>query len=173
MTASVLVAYATKYGSTLEVAEAIAQTLREDGLDVDFLAAKDVRSLDGYRAVILGAPLYLARWHKDARNFLTRHRKALVQLQVATFALGPWKNEEKELISAREELNKELMKFPWLRPAESTVFVGKFDPSKLGFPFNLIKPLREIPANDGRDWDLIRAWAREVASNLMIFQKEG
>lgn len=169
MPASVLVAYATKYGSTREVAEAIAQTLREDGLEVDFSAAKDVRSLDGYRAVVLGAPLYMFRWHKDALNFLTRHRKALTQLQVAVFALGPWNNKESELMDAQEQLRKDLVRFPWFKPVESTVFVGKFDPSKLGFPFNLIKPLKEIPANDGRDWDLIRAWAKELASNLMVF----
>ena len=57
MSASVLVAYATRYGSTQEVAEAVAATLRERGLEVDIQPMREVRALDQYRAVVLGAPL--------------------------------------------------------------------------------------------------------------------
>ena len=35
MSASILVAYATRYGSTQEVAEAVASPLHEAGLEVD------------------------------------------------------------------------------------------------------------------------------------------
>ena len=75
MTSKVLLAYASKYGSTREVADAIAKTLREKGLDVEMQQAGEVRSLKEYRAVILGAPLYLYRWHKHALRFLKRHEK--------------------------------------------------------------------------------------------------
>jgi len=74
---SVLVAYATRYGSTQEVAEAIGETLREQGLGVEVRPAREVRTLEGYDAVVLGAALYMYRWHKDARRFLSRQRKAL------------------------------------------------------------------------------------------------
>jgi menaquinone-dependent protoporphyrinogen oxidase len=43
MPSSVLVAYATRYGSTKEVAEAISQTLGESGLAVDLQPLRDVR----------------------------------------------------------------------------------------------------------------------------------
>jgi menaquinone-dependent protoporphyrinogen oxidase len=94
MSDSVLVAYATSYGSTLEVAEAVAATLRERGLEVDIQPMRQVRTLAGYSAVVLGAPLYMFRWHKDARRFLSRHRQALTKhppesIRVAIFALGP------------------------------------------------------------------------------------
>lgn len=58
MSESVLVAYATRYGSTQEVAEAVAATLRERGLEVDIQPMRKVRALAGYSAVVLGAPLY-------------------------------------------------------------------------------------------------------------------
>ena len=74
MSTSILVAYATRYGSTQEVAEAVAATLRERVLAVDIQPMQDVRSLDQYRAVVLGAPLYMFHWHKDALHFLARHR---------------------------------------------------------------------------------------------------
>lgn len=59
MSASILVTYATRYGSTQEVAEAVAETLREAGLEVDVQPARKVRTLEGRRAVVLGAPLYM------------------------------------------------------------------------------------------------------------------
>ena len=61
MTASVLVAYATRYGSTQEVAEAVATMLRVRGLEVDIQPMREVRTLEGYRAVVLGTPLYMGR----------------------------------------------------------------------------------------------------------------
>ena len=70
MSNPVLVAYATRYGSTQEVADKIAATLRQSGLTVEVQPAKQVRTLDGYRAVVLGAPLYMSDWLKEARNFL-------------------------------------------------------------------------------------------------------
>jgi menaquinone-dependent protoporphyrinogen oxidase len=88
MSTAVLVAYATRYGSTQEVAEAVAATLREGGLEVDLQPMREVGTLTGYSAVVLGAPLYMFRWHKDALRFLSRHRQALAGRPVAVFALG-------------------------------------------------------------------------------------
>jgi flavorubredoxin len=59
MSTSILVAYSTKHGSTQEVAEAIAAALREGGLGVDCRPLKEVQSIEGYAAVVLGAPLYM------------------------------------------------------------------------------------------------------------------
>lgn len=48
MPSLVLVGYATRYGSTQEVAEAVATTLRECGLEVDIQPLSKVRTLAGY-----------------------------------------------------------------------------------------------------------------------------
>lgn len=72
---SILIAYATRYGSTQEVAEAIAATLHERGLEVELQPVRKVRTLEGYGAVVLGAPLYMFHWHKDALRFISQHRK--------------------------------------------------------------------------------------------------
>jgi menaquinone-dependent protoporphyrinogen oxidase len=168
MSDSVLVAYATRYGSTREVAEAVAATLREGGLAVDLQPARKVRSLEGYRAVVLGAPIYMFHWHKDARRFLSRHRGALTPPEgcpLAIFALGPfYTGDEEEFEGSRQHLADDLAKFPWLKPVAVEVFGGKFDPEGLRFPYNLF--LRQVPANDLRDWDAIRAWAGDLAATL-------
>jgi menaquinone-dependent protoporphyrinogen oxidase len=166
MSASILVGYATRYGSTQEVAGAVAATLRERGLEVDIQPLRDVRTLEGYRAIVLGAPLYMFHWHKDALRFLARHREALMQWPVAIFALGPLHAEEKEFQAAREQLEKELVKFPWLKPAAIAIFGGKFDPQKLTFPYNLIPALKNMPASDVRDWAAIRAWANDLVAQF-------
>ena len=166
MSTSVLVAYATRYGSTQEVAEAIAATLRECGLAVDIQPVQDVRTLDQYSVVLLGAPLYMFHWHKDALHFLARHRETLMQRPVAIFALGPFHNDAKEFQEVREQLEKELAKFPWLMPAAIEIFGGKFDPQKLTFPHNLLPALKNMPASDIRDWTAIRAWASDLAEKF-------
>ena len=65
----ILVAFATKHGSTPEVAEAVAEELRDGGADVDVRPASLDGNLSGYQAVVLGAPMILG-WHKDALRFI-------------------------------------------------------------------------------------------------------
>lgn len=163
---AVLVGYATRYGSTQEVAEAVAATLRERGLATDVQPLRQVRTLAGHGAVVLGAPLIMYHWHKDALHFLSRHRQALTERPVAVFALGPVHDphDEAEWQDSRAQLDKELAKVPWLRPVAMELFGGKFDPAKLRFPINLLAG--QEPASDLRDWTSIRAWAGDLAAKL-------
>jgi len=171
MSDSILVVYATRYGSTQEVAEAVAVTLREHGLEVDVQPMRKVRTLEGYRAVVLGAPLYIGRWHKDAQRFLSLHQEALTQRPVAIFTLGPTQPDEKEWEGVHAQLKQELAKYPWLTPVAIELFGGKYDPAKLRFLDRLIaslpaSPLHNVPASDLRDWMTIRAWAGNLAAKL-------
>jgi menaquinone-dependent protoporphyrinogen oxidase len=162
MTQPILVAYATNSGSTLEVAQFVASMLQGCGLESEVLPARTVKTVSGYRAAVLGAPLYMSRWLPDARHFLSRHARALGSMPVAIFALGPFHNKTEDLQSARQQLDKELAKFSWLKTAAVEVFAGKFDPNKLRFPYSLILPLKMMPASDERDWEAIRAWAADL-----------
>ncbi len=165
MSDSALVTYATSYGSTQEVAEAIAAVLRDTGLAVDIQPTRKVRTLAGYSVVVLGAPLYKFRWHKDARRFLSRHREALAERPVAIFALGPFTTgDEKEWQGSREQLDKELAEFPWFTPVALEIFGGRFDPAKLRFPYKLF--MHQIPAIDLRDWTAIRAWSLDLLAKF-------
>jgi menaquinone-dependent protoporphyrinogen oxidase len=167
---SILVAYATRYGSTQEVAEQVAATLRESGLTVDLQPARQVQTLEGVRAVVLGAPLYIGNLLKDARQFLARHQEALVARPVALFALGPTKEDE-DWQPVRDQLDQVLQKVPWFKPVAVELFGGKYDPAKLRFPVSLLarlpgSPLYQAPPSDVRDWEAIRAWAKSLAAKL-------
>ena len=166
MATSVLVGYATRYGSTQEVAEAVVATLRKCGLAVDIQPMREVHTLTGYRAVVLGAPLFMFRWHKDALRFLSRFCEALRERPVAVFALGPTHDpyDEKEWRDSGAQLDKELAKFPWLTPVALEMFGGKYDPAKLRFPINWLAGKES--ASDLRDWTAVRAWASNLAAKL-------
>ena len=160
-TRKILLAYATRFGSTQEVAETIAATLREAGLEVDTQLMQDVKTLDDYAAVMLGAAIYNARWHPAAHQFLTQHRESLGQCPVAIFALGPLSTSGAAMRRSRGQLDRELEKYPWLKPVAVEMFVGKLDPSKLGFFERL-----GTTASDHRDWEAIRAWANALPAQL-------
>ncbi len=155
-----LVTYATKYGSTQEVAETIAASLRQQGIQVELLPVREVNTLSNYSEVVLGAAIYAGRWHKDARKFLRQHHATLVNLPVAIFALGPLSDDEKAWQGARAQLDQTLARFSWLTPIAVKMFGGVIDPSKLHFPFN------HMPAGDKRDWEAIRTWANELGTSF-------
>ena len=167
MSASVLIASATRYGSTQEVAEVVASTLRERGLAVDIQPMRKVRTLDQYRAVVLGAPLFMFHWHKDALSFLARHRAALTARPVAIFALGPTKSptDEKKWQGSREQIEKELAQFPWLKPVALELFGGKFLGEAHLPPQSAAGP-QEHASQRYTDWTAIRAWASNLAASL-------
>jgi len=85
----ILVAFATKNGSTEEVAAAIAGSLRDSGCDVDLRRAREVtKPVAGWDLVVLGAPIYSGRWHRDAHRFLKRHRNEFGRVPVGRVARG-------------------------------------------------------------------------------------
>src|SRR5207249_553420 len=87
MRPSILVAYASKKGSTAEVATFVAKRLRERGLVADVRRAAEVEDLAFYDVVVLGGSLYFGHWHDDARTFLSRFGTALAARPLAVFTL--------------------------------------------------------------------------------------
>jgi menaquinone-dependent protoporphyrinogen oxidase len=148
MAGSVLVAYATKRGSTREVAEAVAAALREQGSKVELAPVREVKSVDRFDAVVIGGALYSGRWR--ASRLLKRRRKALASKPVAVFAMGPRRNEEAAFERSSGQLRRSLAKVPEVEPVAISVF-GGVDREK---------------GIDIRDWDAIRAWAEEVGSRF-------
>ena len=166
----VIIAYASVYGSTREVAEKVGEVLTECGIETIIRAAEDVGSLEGMSAVVLGGALYFFRLHKKARRFLSRHRKALADLPFAVFGMGPTNDVEKEFAGARNHLNKSLGKYSQISPVTVEVFGGKLDPEALRFPHTVMKAL---PASDIRDWEAIDAWAQSLPTALGLEKAPG
>lgn len=172
MTSTVLVAYATRYGSTREVADAVGNRLRAASLEVDVRPVDGVDSLDGYTAVVIGAPFYIGSMLGEARKFVERNQTALGRMPVAVFALGPISNAD-DPEEARTQLDQALAKLSWLQPVATEMFVGKYDPARLRLADRLIaalpaSPLHGLPARDDRDWAAIAAWADTLPAALGV-----
>jgi menaquinone-dependent protoporphyrinogen oxidase len=161
MASTTLIAYATKHDSTHQVAELIADVLRDDGVVVDVRPAADVVSgIEPYAAVVVGGALYAGRWHKDARHLLHNHRDALSRLPVFVFGMGPLDLEEKSVAGARKQLDHALAKTPEIEPVAVAIFGGVVHREDLHFPLN------RMPEGDARDPEAIRAWAHEITAAL-------
>lgn len=160
----VLVAVASKHGSTREIAETLAEELREQGLVTDLQDVGDVRDLSGCEAIILGSAVYAGNWMPEAKSFAAQFSRELATLPVWLFSSGPLgatnpqpKDDPNRLIAALGEV-----------PArDHHVFVGKLDPETLGFAERLVAKAVRAPQGDFRDWDAIRAWGRAIATELI------
>lgn len=159
---SILLAYASRFGSTQEVAETIASILGDAGFEVELQPMQDVKSLDRYDAVVLGAAIYNAKWNAVAHQFVSQYQDALSQLPVVIFTLGPLSASDAAKRNSRRQLDSELAKYSWLKPVAVEIFAGKYDPSKPGMGFFD----RFVPARDVRNWDAIRAWAKTLPAQL-------
>lgn len=166
MDPNILVTYATRTGSSEEVAQSLAEVLRGHSLPVELCRAADVHVIERYTAVVICAALYAGRLHKEVRRFLSEHRTALGKVPVALFVLGPVHSEEKEWTGARQQLEKELRNFPWLSPVVQQIVGGRFDPARMGFPFKLLPALRKMPVSDVRDWKAIREAGEKLAEGF-------
>ncbi|KGN42994.1 flavodoxin domain-containing protein [Knoellia aerolata] len=173
---NVLVAYATRHGSTAGIAEHIAATLTERGLPAEAKPVEEVEGVDGYDAVVLGGAAYMFHWLKPAVRFARKHRDELTTKPVWLFSSGPLgtdrvdKDGKDVLESTRPKEFDELTTL--IRPRGEQVFFGAYDPedAPIGLGERLTRHLpaaREgIPAGDFRDWDAIGAWAEEIASDI-------
>jgi menaquinone-dependent protoporphyrinogen oxidase len=158
---NVLVAYASKHGTTREVAESIAGMLRDSGgLTVEIEEAGCVHDISGYDAIVVGGGLYMGKWHADARHLLKRHRHELAEKRLAVFGMGPDSLEESKVAESRKQLDRALAVTPELEPIAVTIFGGALTPETWRFPFN------RLPAFDARDWGAVRGWAEEVAAKI-------
>lgn len=155
----ILVAYASKYGSTKEVAESIGTVLRERLLRADVRPAGEVGDLDGYDGVVLGGGIYIGRWHRDARGFVKHFEAELRGRPVAVYALGPVDDVPEHVADSEKQFHSVVEKLPF-EPLAARLFGGAVDPRKLSFPFN------HLPAADVRDWQAVRVWALELADGF-------
>lgn len=163
----ILIAYASRYGATREIAEAIGRVLRERGSAVDVRPALEVARLEGYRAVVLGSALYSGGWLEDARELLESFQEDLSTLPVWLFSSGPTVPgdpvEALEGWTYPEELSGLVAA---VRPLDIALFAGKLDPDVLNLQDWLINRSMRGLSGDFRNFARIEAWATHIADRL-------
>lgn len=169
---TILVTYASEFGTTGEVAEAIAKTLCQRGATAQITPINGVRDLNKYDAVVLGSAIQYGRWMSEARAFVTAHQDTLGKLPVAYFftCLALSKPSEKAEHEAMAYAAKLESLSAQIKPVSIGRFAGVLDYSKMALPMRLVSRLiytiMRVHEGDYRDWDAIRSWADCVCAYL-------
>jgi menaquinone-dependent protoporphyrinogen oxidase len=176
----ILVAYASRHGATKGIAERIAQTLEETGLDITLRPVEDAGAVADYDVFVIGSAAYMGGWLDQATGFVRRHRDVLARHPVWLFSSGPVGPDPTDA-KGRDQLEastpKEFAEFGrTIRPRDRRVFFGAYDPdaAPTGFAEGVMHRVMQVipaartalPAGDFRDWPAIDAWAEEIARAL-------
>jgi menaquinone-dependent protoporphyrinogen oxidase len=165
----ILIAYASRLGSTREIAQVIGKVLARRGIGVEVRPVEEVEHLEGYQAVMVGSPIREGQWLPEARDFVQTHRDALRQLPLVYFAVSglmsnPTPEHFHEVYGYLSEVRA--MAEPW----EVGIFAGSLDYDRLE-PHQLVKVLSKgLPKGDFRRWQDVQAWAEDVADRLLLEQ---
>lgn len=170
MTGKILVAYASRTGSTAGVAEQIGKTLAEGGAAVDVLPVASVQCLQPYRAVIVGSAIQGGQWLPEASAFVKEHRAELAGKPFAAFLVcmtltmkqGAYRDQAAAWMAPVRAL---------VRPVREGLFAGALDIAKIPsfgdrLKFRLSVMMGVWSEGDHRDWNAIRAWAQDVRTLL-------
>ena len=172
MTNRVLVTYASRAGSTKEVAEAIGKTLSEGGLQVDVLSMDKVTDLSAYDSVVAGSAIRGSKWLPEAVEFIQRNRSALGGKRLAMFTVCI-------TLAMKNGENYRSAVMGWvvpvramLHPLSEGLFAGMLDFSKLPFNWDTLMLRVAVlfgvfPRGDHRDWNAIRSWAEGLKPVLV------
>jgi len=171
MNNKILVAYASRAGSTAGVAQAIGEVLVERGAQVDVLPMQEVKDLAAYRAVVAGSAIQGKQWLPEAMQFMQTHRTGLNQAPFAAFLVcmtltignGKYRSEVANWLQPVRVL---------ARPVSEGLFAGVLNISKVpGFgdrlKFRLSVAFGVWSEGDHRDWNAIRLWAESLAPLLL------
>jgi menaquinone-dependent protoporphyrinogen oxidase len=165
----ILVAYASRYGSTGEVAEAIGKALCDSSSPVDVCLARKAADAGRYRAVVVGSAIHGDEWLPEALDLLLVNRGAFSRVPVAYFLCC--KTLREDTAEARREatgyMDAVRRQIPEIKPVATGLFAGKVDPNTFPFFMRLMMLAGGSPMGDWRNWDAIRNWASRLRPMLM------
>lgn len=168
MDKKILIAYATYYGTTAEVANAVAKTLSEHGYETDVIPAADVHDVTPYSAVVVGSAVQGGKIHNDVLHFLEDYEAALSQVPVAYFVCCMTMREDNtdSRYMAEGYLAEVFNKTSKIKPISIGFFGGVLEYKRLNWLARIVVKALRAPEGDYRNWDAIIHWSEEVADAL-------
>lgn len=161
----ILVTYATRAGSTFEVAERVAEVLRAAGAIVDVKPVPAVHELKGYDAVVVGSAIRMGRWLPEAVAFVQAHHEALSHIPTAYFVVSGFLREDTPGMRSKALAYLDPVR-KILEPTSIGLFAGKMDYGKLDGLDRSIAEGVSSAEGDWRNWEAIGAWAQGLQSIL-------
>ncbi len=175
----ILVAYASRCGSTGGVAEAIGQRLCNKGGRVDVRLVKGITDPTSYQAVVVGSAIRSDRWLPEATAFVEKNHQWLSRIPVAYFltCLTLSRPSEENRGRARSYLDPLISAVPDVKPVDIGLFAGVLDYDKLSLFIAMVMKYKMsskgISEGDYRDWEAIGRWAEGLRPKLLAKIKLG
>jgi menaquinone-dependent protoporphyrinogen oxidase len=168
MNKKILVAFASKNGSTREIAEKIGEVLNQANWQTTVLPVNGSVNLDEYSAVVMGSAVYIGKWQKEAATFLRTQEKFLAGLPVWLFSSGPTGEGDAVGLLEGWRMPADLQPvIDRIHPRDIAVFHGYINPQKLNFIEKQVIKSMNKPFGDFRDWDAITGWTAKIANDLI------
>ena len=163
MEKKVLVAYASKYGSTGGVADAVAKELCAKGVSADVTLIRNARNIGSYQGVVVGSAIYMGKWMPEAVDFVKKNKEALRRVPVAYFLVcmtlaRPTDQKRAEVLAYMDPVLQEV---PEIKPVGLGTFAGAMHYGNLSWIYKKILQSKGTPEGDYRDWNALRSWAQE------------
>jgi menaquinone-dependent protoporphyrinogen oxidase len=170
MPTKALIAYASWYGTTAEIAKSLAAAVAENGGEAAIARARDVKSVAEYDAVIVGSAVRVGKPHKDAIAFLKKYGPALVSKKTAVFVSCMTRSQDTDAARATSQTYVDMLTSaaPGIMPLSTAAFGGTFDKEKASLLVRAMFWMMKVKPGDYRDWDAIRAWAADTAKALVV-----
>lgn len=162
----ILIAYATRAGATVQVAQTIGEALAATGAAVDVRPITRVNDLKGYTAMVIGSAIRMGKWLPEATDFVKSSQSILATMPTACFLVCATLHEDTAETRTKALAYLDLI-HPVLKPKSIGLFAGKMDYGTLSLLDHfIVQNVRKIPQGDWRNWDAIRAWARDLPNTL-------
>lgn len=161
MTNRILIAYATRAGSTAEIAARVGEVLARRGAAVDVLPVTAVERLEPYGAVVLGSAIRTGKLLPEAMAFIVDHQEEFHSLPLSVFivcwTIKDTDAESVKIVDAYLDPVRALVE-----PAREIAFAGVMDLSKLKWKEKLLMKFMKVQQGDFRKWDEIEEWAEDL-----------
>jgi menaquinone-dependent protoporphyrinogen oxidase len=165
---SVLVVWASRLGSTKEIAERIAGRLAEDGLETRAESADAATIRPDDEAVVIGSAVYAGHWLAPGMTFARKQLTSLAQRPVWLFSVGPVGERAARSTPVEPKDVEELERM--LHPRDHRTFAGALDRADIDAAgFGRVERFigkHFVPEGDFRDWDVIDHWADGIVTWL-------
>jgi menaquinone-dependent protoporphyrinogen oxidase len=164
----ILIAYATRAGSTAEIAAAVGRHLNDSGFGVDVKPIKEKPDLTDCQAVILGSAIRMGSWLPEAVDYIEENQAQLSSLPTALFSVHLLNRGDDQESRANRQAYLDQVR-PTLPEADEIFFAGVMDYSKLSFLDRMLAKMVGAEEADQRDWERIRSWIPDMLVREMNY----
>jgi menaquinone-dependent protoporphyrinogen oxidase len=164
----VLIAYASRFGSTRDIAKRIAGKLHTSGSDVDCRSVDEISVVDLYDAVVFGSGVYDGSWTPEATAFVRQHSTILARKPVWFFSVGSFGDQHPIVGGLMKKEPREINEFDHtVHPRDYRVFAGVIDLEHWPAWGRLLFKALGGRAGDNRQWPDIDTWAEKISHEIL------